>query len=116
MSSQFRSKAPEFLADLLDHATAILVDAGIDADIAARVAEELSDRMRKHWGGQQIYFPMGMCLELSERDLQIWHEFNGTNHASLARKHRVSLQHIYRIIRAVRSQEVALRQKSLPID
>ncbi|MDN5451260.1 MAG: DNA-binding protein, partial [Enterobacterales bacterium] len=40
-----------------------------------------------------------------QRDLQIFSEFNGRNHSELAKKYSVSLQWIYKIVKAVRKEE-----------
>jgi Mor family transcriptional regulator len=61
--------------------------------------------MAGHWGGQNIYFPMGLSYKLSQRDQAIYNEFNGINHSELARKHHVSLQWIYKIVKTVQKEE-----------
>lgn len=112
--NEFRSKGPELLIDLAHHVTVILVELlGIEQDRAEQVGREVADRMAAHWGGQNIYFPMGLSLKLSRRDRQIWEEFNGHNHSELARKHGVSLQWIYKIIKAVRQEEINKRQADM---
>ncbi len=49
-----------------------------------------------------IYFPMGISSKISARDVAIYAEFNGSNHAELARKYKISLVWIYKIIKAMR--------------
>ncbi|MBG4648123.1 hypothetical protein I5F68_30295 [Pseudomonas aeruginosa] len=66
--------------------------------------------MAAHWGGQNIYFPMGLSIKLSRRDRQIYDKFNGHNQSDLAREFGVSLQWVYKIIKAVRKEEIARRQ------
>jgi Mor family transcriptional regulator len=111
MSKEFRSKGPELLLDLAQHiANALTELAGMDQDQAEQLGREIADRMAAHWGGQNIYFPMGLSFRLSQRDRAIYHEFNGHNHSDLARKYRVSLQWIYKIVKAVRAEEIAQRQ------
>lgn len=66
-----------------------------------------------HWGGQNIYFPMGLSYKLSQRDRQIYDDFTGANHSELARKYGVSLQWIYKIVKTVRQEEMARRQGAL---
>ena len=110
-SNALRSKGPELLADLADHVTAVLVEqAHIEQAEAEAVATEIANRMASHWGGQNVYFPMGLSYRLSRRDREIYDEFNGTNHSDLARKYGVSLQWIYKIVKAVRQEETARRQ------
>jgi Mor family transcriptional regulator len=109
--SGFRSKGPELLIDLAQHvahALGELID--VDSEQAEHVGKEVADRMAAHWGGQNIYFPMGLSIKLSRRDRQIYDDFNGSNQSELARKYGVSLQWVYKIIKAVRKEDIARRQ------
>ena len=69
--------------------------------------------MATHWGGQNIYFPMGLSYILSKRDRQIYAEFNGNNHSELARKYGISLQWVYKLIKTVHKEEMATRQQDM---
>ncbi len=114
MSNDFRSKGPELLLDLAEHVGVILVELeNIDKERAAQLGREVSDRMAAHWGGQNVYFPMGWSHKLSKRDETIYQEFNGINHSELARKYGVSLQWIYKIVKAVQKEEMAKRQPDM---
>lgn len=114
LNDTFKSKGPELLVDLADQcAFALREIAGMDDDMSNQVAREVADRMASHWGGQNIYFPMGLSYKLSQRDHQIFAEFNGVNHSDLARKYGVSLQWIYKIVKMVRKEELARRQPKL---
>lgn len=107
----FKSKGPELLVDLAEQcAVALRESAGLDRDKADQVGREIADRMAAHWGGQNIYFPMGLSIKLSRRDRQIYDKFNGHNQSDLAREFGVSLQWVYKIIKAVRKEEIARRQ------
>jgi Mor family transcriptional regulator len=109
--SDLRSKGPELLVDLAEHVAAALNElVSMDDDTARHVAKEVTDRMAAHWGGQNVYFPMGQAVRLSCRDRQIFNEFTGTNHSDLARRYGVSLQWIYKIVKAVRKDEITRRQ------
>lgn len=109
--TDFRSKGPELLIDLTEHIAIALAElVSMESAKAQHVAKEVSDRMAAHWGGQNIYFPMGQSIKLSRRDRQIYDDFNGSNHSDLARKYGVSLQWIYKIVKAVRKEEIARRQ------
>jgi Mor family transcriptional regulator len=109
--SQLRSKGPELLTDLTEHVAVALRElVAMEAGKAQHVAKEITDRMAAHWGGQNVYFPMGQSIQLSRRDRQIYDDFNGTNHSELARKYGVSLQWIYKIVKAVRKEEISGRQ------
>ncbi len=107
----FRSKGPELLLDLAEHIAVALNElVSMESETAQHVAKEVADRMAGHWGGQNIYFPMGLSLKLSRRDRQIYDEFDGKNQSELARKYGVSLQWIYKIVKAVRKEQLALLQ------
>ena len=112
----FRNKSPELLADLAIQCAAVIHEQlGIEASMAEEIGRATAERMSFIWGGQNIYFPKGLIYQLSIRDRQIFEEFNGKNHADLARKHKVSLQWIYKLIKAVRAEEIAKRQMTFDI-
>ena len=113
-ASEFKSKGPELLVDLAEQCSQALREkAGLDHAQADQVAREVADRMAAHWGGQNIYFPMGLSYRLSQRDRQIYDEFTGANHSDLARKWGVSLQWVYKIVKTVGAEEIARRQGDL---
>jgi len=113
-------KIPELLTDLATHACEVAGQMlGIPRDAAEHLGIEVARKMADHWGGQHIYIPKGVSMIASQRDRVIFDEFNGHNHAELARKYHLSMIWIYKIIRTVRAQEVARRQGGLfdgPID
>ncbi len=114
VQGDFKSKGPELLVDLAEQCSVALREtAGLDKDKAEQVGREIADRMAAHWGGQNIYFPMGLSYKLSQRDRQIYDDFTGANHSELARKYGVSLQWIYKIVKTVRLEETARRQGNL---
>ncbi|MCN2537284.1 DNA-binding protein, partial [Escherichia coli] len=58
-------------------------------------------------------FPMGMVWKVSQRDREIFREFNGRNHHELARKFGVSLQWVYSVVKRVRKEELDRMQGRL---
>lgn len=114
MANEFRSKGPELLIDLAQHVAVTLTElAKLEKEQAEQLGREIADRMAGHWGGQNIYFPMGLSYKLSQRDQLIYTEFNGINHSDLARKYGVSLQWIYKIVKTVQKEEMAKRQTDM---
>lgn len=109
-------QAPEFLQDLLDNVKSVLQRRGIDASLAGDIAYEIAKEQRMIWRGQVVYFPSTDPEELSKRDQEIWDKFNGSNHSELVTEFKVSLQHVYRIIKIMRIKETSKRQGSLLID
>jgi len=93
---------PEILTDLSDQWKELLLTKGLPAEEAAKLAFELAEFLRKHWGGMLIYIPFGRRYELSLRDKQIVEEFNGENWMELCTKHGISRYHLYRIVAASR--------------
>jgi Mor family transcriptional regulator len=114
MRADFRSKGPELLIDLAEHTAQALIElAAMEREHAEQLGREIAGRMAAHWGGQNLYFPKGQSYKLSQRDRQIYAEFIGDNQSELARKYSVSLQWVYKIIKAVHREEVAKRQGKL---
>jgi len=111
------NKSNELLVNLMLQCFEILRDSlEIDPKLAERVAWEISDRMSFVWGGQNIYIPKGVSYRATQRDKQIYAEFTGKNQADLAMKYGISVQWLYKIIKAVRADEAARRQGSLLLE
>ncbi|OBX07046.1 transcriptional regulator [Gallibacterium salpingitidis] len=107
----FEDKAPEILLDLAEHTREMLVKKHqFDNDKAKQIGIELAQCIAESWGGEIIYIPKALLIALSERDLAIWREFNGSNHRELSRKYGVSMQWVYQIVKRVQKEEVAKRQ------
>ncbi|MCU7877262.1 MAG: DNA-binding protein [Candidatus Thiodiazotropha sp. (ex Lucinoma borealis)] len=114
MKKELLSKGPELLSDLGDHIAAILREmTSLDDDKIDVIAREMVDRQRHNWGGQLIYFPKGDSLEVAARDLQMYADFDGTNHSDLARKYGISAVQVYQRLRLVREAEFAENQQDL---
>lgn len=106
-----RSQGPELLVDLAHTISVALSELiELDKERGDHVGQEVANRMAGNWGGQLIYFPIGTSIKLCARDLAIWNDFNGNNHSDLARKYGVSLQWIYKIVKAMRAADLASRQ------
>jgi len=111
------NKSNELLVNLMFQCSEILQKSlGVDPKLAEQIGWEISDRMSFVWGGQNIYIPKGVSYRASQRDREIYKEFNGKNQADLAMKYSISLQWLYKIIKAVRAEEIAERQGALPLE
>ncbi len=97
-----RQPGAELLTDLAAKTRALAEAHGLDSIRAQRLGDAVATRMADEWGGQQVYFPMDMLARNSERNAQIYRDFNGGNVADLAARHGLSIQAIYRILRAER--------------
>lgn len=108
------NRVPELVADLEDQAVACLMSVlPIKRQQAVEVSKKLSHHLTSNWGGQLIYFPKNLLGRVSERDMQIYKEFDGKNHAGLARKYGLTVQHVYRIVKEVGLAERAKNQGDL---
>ena len=101
----------ELLADLADRITKALHQ--VVPDLARQIAEAIALEMAADWGGQLIYFPKGKFVLLSKRDREIYAAFTGNNIKDLVRMFNVSEQHIYRIIKVMRTRDLADRHGDL---
>jgi Mor family transcriptional regulator len=108
-----RSNGPELLQELRDHTVHVLVGHGLEAIQAASIAADLVDRMRRSWGGQQVYFPVGLAFDIEDKHWAIWTDYNGRNRDEVCRKHSISVQHFYRIIDRIRQLESQRTQPGL---
>ena len=117
MKDSFKSKGPELLVDLAFHIGEVIKEfCPTYAEKSDEIGQIVASRMAVHWGGQNVYFPMGFNYRLSIRDLKVYSEFNGTNQGDLARKYGVSLQWIYRILKDVHAEELFKRQSGLFVE
>lgn len=76
----------QFLADLMDVAKKHLQE-HVPGPAADLVAGSLTDHLADYWGGQLINIPKDYRWKLSQREAEIYAEFNGYNIAELARKY-----------------------------
>lgn len=71
---------------------------GISEETAAQVSEAACERICSHWGGQLIAVPKDAKYKRSQRNKAIKLEFNGKNHAELARKFGLTQRAIYKVL------------------
>ncbi|WP_158133684.1 Mor transcription activator family protein [Vibrio navarrensis] len=67
----------------------------------------------KHFGGFPVYVPKGRKLEAELKKISIWNDFDGRNVEELAKKYRVSVFHVYHVIKQMRKAEHDKRQPKL---
>ncbi|WP_211224692.1 Mor transcription activator family protein [Oceanospirillum beijerinckii] len=103
----------ELLADTAQQTEELLKLYGIDESIADQVGCAVADHLANHWGGQLINIPKDYQYKLANRDLEIWNDFTGSNHAQLAKKYKLSTRAIYKIIKRVKERQSAADQPGL---
>lgn len=108
--SNNKERARELLSDMSAKVAVKLVAIGIASGKADEIAHAITDEMAEDWGGQLVYFPIDLA---SRRNLLIYDKFTGDNHADLAIEFKVSVQHVYRVVKIQRAAEIALRQSGL---
>lgn len=99
-----RTKRPELLDYLAQIITKTLIDlVEMDKEISEHLATDIVNQVAKNWGGQLLYIPQGLSLKICARDREIWNDFDGSNHAVLAKKYNTSVQWLYKIIKNQRA-------------
>lgn len=80
--------------------------------MAATVCVQVAHAAREI-GGRQIYLAK-LAAELAPRDRAIFAEFNGRNHAQLAKKYGLTEMRVRQILETMQKEEFARRQGNLP--
>ena len=107
----------ELLESLAEQTGRILQEIlGVDEETSKHVGQEVANHMSTTWGGQNVYSPKGVSISISKRHYEIYADFNGHNHAELAKQYGFSMTWIYKVVRLVRTEELARRQGRLFTD
>lgn len=112
-NEDFHTKAPDLLADLAKHTVVAAKEFGLCEELAENLGMIVAMKISQSWGGLNVYMPKALELFACEREKQIYNEFNGVNHAYLAKKYNLSLQWIYKIVKKVQKEEVNKRQMDM---
>lgn len=81
---------------------------------ATELARNMAHDLCAEHGGSFMYVPKDMSYELSQRDMDIFTEFNGRNLHQLVKKYGVTHTRIYQIVAQVKKAQLELRQGRLP--
>lgn len=107
---------PELLEQLGAEVEQTLVGKGIHAGLARECGRAAAERVRRNFGGMQIYLPVGQAWELTQRDRAIYDAWKpGVNEIELIREHKITERHLRRIIEARRAEDRAKRQGKLSL-
>jgi len=113
MSDSSQERSGEMLFTLM---SVVIEKMSEDKSIADEYAEELAiaicEEMIDRYSGLQFYFPKGRSFMSIIMHSRIFQQFNGNNVNELAKQHNVSVQHIYRVVKA--QYEANRNANSLP--
>jgi len=96
---------PDLCIEIAGIIADVLVRNGQSHQEAERIAYETAAAVRDSMGGSVMYIPKGHHFKLSQRDLQIWGDYDGTNVNELATSYQLSNKQIYKILVRVRASE-----------
>ena len=108
----YNKKGTQFLSELKVHSQALLQEVGC-VEQADQVSNELVQRVAELWGGQLIYIGQGYEFKATQRDQQIYAEFNGHNHSELAQKFHIGVSYVYKIVKRMMAYEKKRNQPDL---
>lgn len=107
---------PELLADIARAIYTRLTNNSrvkLEHPLAAEIALDVAEYVRKNIGGVAVYIPRGLGYELSIRDQKIYEEFTGDNYHLLARKYDMTEMRVRQIVGQIGRIEKAKRQADL---
>lgn len=109
------SRTNELLASIKDHATELLMKAGIDPEVAEMCGADLANHLADTFGGEQLYIPKAISYLSARRHEKIFKAWQaGVPPAELGRQFGLTQARIYEIIRNVRRYNLNSRQRVLP--
>lgn len=85
----------DFVADYLQHK-------GVAEQAAAEAGAKCAGEVADQFGGQIFYLPRNVANRTAETHAQIVAAFTGHNHVELSAQFRLSVQTIYKILKADR--------------
>ena len=106
---------PDGYPELLEQIGQVIYNRLVTHEIAqaTSLAFTITEAIRTEIGGVQQYIPRGLSYELSQRDEQIWSEFNGDNYKMLAHKYNITEMQVRNIVKRARQRDLSTRQMPL---
>lgn len=86
---------------------------GVSPELAEATSVEITTLFAFLWGGQVVYVPKGVFIQASKLHQKIYDDFTGRNHHQVAKKHGVSVQHVYTVVKRMRLAIIARDQGDL---
>lgn len=108
ISDEARRKWPRDLAALIDMYYATLRRMKYSEDDAQKISYTLLLELATYCGGRYIYLPKTDALEKAIRDVDLFRDWRNNNMQpdDLAKKYKISLQHVYRVIAEQRKYHI----------
>ncbi len=104
MSTEAQIRRHELFEYMHSIAVEKLMSYKVDADVADQAACAMVDAIATDWGGLYVTIPKDTAFHVARRDVEIYNEFDGRNHAHLARKYHLTVRSIYDVIKRVRKR------------
>ena len=101
--SQMEHRRHELLEGVHLNSRKLLIELGIEPELADQAGCAISEMLANEWGGQLVNIPKDHHYRLATRDLEIYEKFDGRNHDQLAREYKIGVRAIYKIISRVRA-------------
>ncbi|WP_051219472.1 Mor transcription activator family protein [Oceanobacter kriegii] len=113
--AEVRKKWPRDLVAIIDLLNAKLRRMGYSEDEAHRITYAMVMEQAAYCGGRYFYLPKGDVLERAIRDKALYKDWSdhGILPNELAQKYRITVQHVYRVIKEQRAYHQAKVQPSL---
>lgn len=108
----FYMSAPELIKDLADTVAHVATKHyDFDALMANKLGVDVALAFAEQVGGTQVYIPISSSVRISERDMQMYEKFDGSNHNQLAKEFGCSVAWVYSVVKRVKK---LLQDKNQP--
>ena len=108
-----QERTADTMAHILTVISEKLIAEGVKEDEAEAIAYQTCDEIRKNFGGSYIYLQKGREVATQLKHCKIYSEFRGNNQQELADKFDMSLQAVYRVLKAAQQKEFDEKQPKL---
>lgn len=108
----FDASAPELIKDLACTVALLAVKHyDFTPDAANKLGIDAALAFAEQAGGTQVYIPITLSVKITTRDMQMYEDFNGSNHMQLAKEYGCSTAWVYNVIKKIGKQ---MKDKNQP--
>lgn len=104
ISERMEAKRHELFEDMVSRSIKLFDEFGIPAPAAELVANSLADEIAEAWGGQNLNMPKDYQRMLSQRDVEVYRKFDGSNQPELAREYGLTERGMYKLIKRIQER------------